>query len=293
MKKIAFFYRVWLDSSEKILKAANELKVNLVPINYQDLVLRQKNKKIDILYDNSPLSSFDLFYFRAVGSSLEWANLLIMYARQNKIPVVDEYLKTWGPMRRLKSISGMILVQEGISYPRTSLIDNRQQLLQEVKNFNYPFILKRSIGGRHGLGTIMVNNVQTLERAIKGRIGNNSFLIQDYIPNDGDYRIFLVGYQVLGGFKRQKKVEKLILNRSLGPSEGLEEIPTKIADLAVRAARVLKVEVCGIDLVIDKRTSEPAIIEANEAPQFRVFTERTGVDVPKKIVEYLIQKSSK
>jgi ribosomal protein S6--L-glutamate ligase len=130
-----------------------------------------------------------------------------------------------------------------------------------------------------------------LERTIKGRIERTSFLLQEYIPNDGDYRIFLLGYRVLGAFKRQKKEEKLTLNRSQGPSEVLVEIPEAVVDLAQKAARALKVEICAADMVIDERTGEPVIIEVNEAPQFHVLEKRTGINVAQKIVEYLVKKA--
>lgn len=288
--KIALFYRVWFDSGEKLLRAAQKLGVEVVPINYQDLILRQAQDSFEILHQKEPLSSFDLFYFRAVGAAVEWANLLVLYAKSKKIPIVDEYLGVWGPIRRLKSISGVILGENGIAYPRTSLASDKNQLFEEVKNFSYPFVLKISKGGRHGIGTLLIKDNRVLTRAIKGRIEKSSFLIQEYIKNDGDYRLFLIGYQVLGGFKRQKKEEKLVLSRSLGASQKLEKIPPEIIVLAQKAAKTLKVEICAIDLVIDQRTGKPVIIEVNEAPQFRIFEKRTGLDVAKKIVEYLVKK---
>ena len=87
----------------------------------------------------------------------------------------------------------------------------------------------------------------------------------------------MIGYQVLGGFKREKKEEKLVLNRSLGPSKKLEKVPSEVIASAQRAAKVLKVEISAIDMVIDQKTGKPVIIEVNEAPEFRVFEKRTGI----------------
>ncbi|MBN1263620.1 MAG: ATP-grasp domain-containing protein [Candidatus Pacebacteria bacterium] len=291
--KIALFYRVWFDSGEELLKAGKKLGVELVPINYQDLILRQKENTFEIFWEDQPLSNFDLFYFRAVGSATEWSNLLVLYALAEKIPFVDEYLGVWGPGRRLKSIAGVILGQNQIAYPQTSFASDRDQLSKEAKRFAYPFVLKISKGGRHGLGTLLVKDMQTYTRLCKGRIERSSFLLQEYIPNDGDYRLFLTGYKVLGAFKRQKKEQKLILNRSSGPSESLKRVPSEVVKLAEKAARVLKVEIAAIDMVIDQRTNKPTVIEVNEAPQWRVFTQRTGIDVAGEIVRYLIRKASK
>lgn len=291
MKKIALFYRVWFDSGEEILAAGKKLGVDLRPINYGDLVLRQEGKRTEIFHQGESLADFDLFYFRAVGAAAEWAHLLVLFAKERGIPIVDEYLGVWGPGRRLKSIAGMILGQEGVVCPKTSLVSDKGQLEEERKKYSFPFVLKLSKGGRHGMGTLLVRDKEVLERAVKGRIEKSTYLIQEYVPNEGDYRLFLVGYKALGAFKRQKKDEKLVLNQSLGPSEKLEEIPPEVRELAEKAARVLRVEIAAVDMVIDKRTGKGVVIEVNEAPQFKVFKKRTGVDVPRKIVEYLAVKA--
>ncbi|MBU3957353.1 ATP-grasp domain-containing protein [Patescibacteria group bacterium] len=291
--KIALFYRVWFDTGEKFLAAAKKKGVDLVPIQYNDLVLRQKGANFDIFYQERPLSEFDLFFFRAVGEATEWANLLLLYAQKKKIAVVDDYLAAFGPKRRLKSISGVFLAKNGISYPRTSFAANKEVLLAEAEKFKYPFVLKISKGGRRGAGTLLIKDKEVLARAIKGRIEKTGFLLQEYIPNDGDYRLMVIGYQVLGGFKRQKKEERLVLSRSLGPSEALKTIPQAVKEEAEKACQALKVEIASVDMVIDKRNGKPVIIEVNEAPQFDVFEKRTGIDVAEKIVDYLIKKAKK
>jgi len=105
--------------------------------------------------------------------------------------------------------------------------------------------------------------------------------------------LILIGYKVLGGFKRQKKEGRLVLSQSLGPSEGLKIIPEEVKKEAERACQVLKVEIASVDMVIDKRNGEPVIIEVNEAPEFKVFERRTGIDVTGAIVDYLAKKAAK
>ena len=81
--------------------------------------------------------------------------------------------------------------------------------------------------------------------------------------------------------------------RSLGASEKLDSIPPAVVDLAQKATEALKVEIAAVDLVIDKKTGRPVIIEVNEAPQFRIFEKRTGIDAAEKIIKYLVKKAGK
>jgi RimK family alpha-L-glutamate ligase len=289
--KIAFFYRVWFDSGEKLLAAAKKKGIELIPIQYNDLILRQKEDSFEIFYQNKPLSEFNLFYFRAVGGAIEWTNLLLLYAKNKKIPVIDKYLFAFGPERRLKSIAGVVLAENGVNYPQTSFVASKETLLVEAKKFQYPFVLKISKGGRQGMGTLLVKNKEVLERVIKGRIETTGFLLQEYIPNDGDYRLMVIGYQALGAFKRQKKEDKLVLNRSLGASKKIKTLSSAIKEETEKACRALKVEIASADMVIDKRTGKPVVIEVNEAPQFEVFEKRTKIDVAQTIVSYLAQQA--
>jgi hypothetical protein len=290
--KIALFYRLWTNSGEKFLAAARGHGIGLIPIQYGQLTLRQKKSGLEIYFEDKPLSEFKLFYLRSVGSDIEWANLLMLYAKAKNIPVVDEYLVKWGPERRLKSIAGVILGQEGIAYPKTSLVTEVDRLKRELTNYQYPLILKVSRGGRHGVGTFLVNNQSEVERVVRGRISKTGFLIQEYIPNDGDYRLVLVGYKALGAFKRQEKEKGLTLNRSAGPSQTVKKLPEMVKVEAEKATGALRVEIASVDMVINQKTNRPVIIEVNEAPEFDVFEKRTGIDVANAVVDYLKQKAA-
>jgi len=137
------------------------------------------------------------------------------------------------------------------------------------------------------MGTFWIRN----EADFKEVVGDRGFLIQPYVPNDGDYRLFVVGYKTLGGFKRMPKEEKVVMNKSIGKSVGLEVVPEDVAREAEKACRALGVEVAGVDLIRNKDTGKVYIVEVNEAPQYKIFEKRTGKNAVKAVVEYLIKKA--
>lgn len=291
--KIAYLHRLTFDESEqRFLDEAKALGVELVLIKYRQL--RMVNGKI--LFGEVDMKNFDGWYFRSVGSEFEWSKLLQLYARKNNISVVDEYLLSEGPLRRFKSVMTWQLQEAGVAYPKSSYVGTWDDLLDFT--WEFPAIVKLSRGGRHGMGTFWIReygDLNKLKEILEKRKISlmKGFLVQEYIENDGDYRVMTVGYKCIGGFKRQTKEEKLILNRSRGNSTGLVEVPSVVAETAEAAARVLQVEVAGTDLVISKKTGEVYIIEVNEAPQFKVFEKRTKINAPRKILEYCISKFGK
>ena len=301
--RIAYLHRLTFDESEqRFVDEAKALGIELVLIKYRQL--RMEDGKI--LFGEMDMKDFDGWFFRSVGSELEWSKLLQLYARKHKVPVVDEYLLSEGPLRRFKSVMTWQLQEAGVKYPESSYIETWSDLENFLKKAKFPLIVKLSQGGRHGMGTFWIrefgdlNKLKDILEARKAKAKERGertplirgFLVQEYIENDGDYRVMTVGYKCIGGFKRQVKEEKLILNKSQGNSVAIE-IPETVARTAEAAARALQVEVAGTDLVISKKTGGVFIIEVNEAPQFKVFEKRTKINAPRMILEYCINKFEK
>lgn len=297
--KIAYFFRIdkW-GTGERFVEEAKALGVELELIKYKELSVRQENGEWQIYFKGEDLKKFDLFYFRAVGSELEWSMLLSLYAKKEKIPVVDEYLATHGALRRFKAVAGVMMEEKGVSYPKTQFVENVEEMKEELKNWDLPVVIKVSQGGRHGMGTFWIKAKEDIEELIEKAVDKDGkqirgFLIQPYIPNDGDFRLFVVGYKALGGFKRGLKEEKVVMNKSVGKSVGISSLPDDVKKEAEKACRALGVEVAGVDLVKDVNTGKVYIVEVNEAPQYVVFEKRTGKNAVKTVVEYLVEKIKK
>ncbi len=289
--KIAFFYTAWTDSGERLVKAAKVLKVDLIPIHYSALKMEAIKGEWEIYFEGKLLSEFNLFYFRSVGDKNEHLPLLLEYAKERQIPIVDEYLnRLGGAFRKRKSSEAAMLLREGVGYPKSTFVADREQLKAVIEAENKPIVMKAT-AGRHGKGTFLIEDDFHLGKVLQGRTSLN-FLVQDYIPNDGDFRLFLIGYKIVAGFKRQVKERKLVLNRSIGKSEVLDKIPEGVRVEAEKAAEVLGVEIAGIDLVIDKRNNKPVVIEVNQAPEFYVMERRTGKSIASLIVKYLKDKAN-
>lgn len=299
--KIAYFYRLdKFKTHERFVKEAEGMGHELVPIKYRKLRLEDDR----IFYGKRDLVDFDVFFFRAVGSELEWSKLLELYAKEHKIPVVDQYLVTQGPLRRFKSVMGWQFAKAGVRYPKTVMVESWDDLRKTLENWTLPAIVKLSKGGRHGMGTFWIrqmSDLDELENTLNERSAKlveagkekpiyRGFLVQEFIPNNGDYRLFVVGYKSLGGFKRQPKEEKLVLNKSIGKSESLTVVPEDIVRMAEMAAQAVEVEVAGIDLIRDNTTGKVFVVEVNEAPEFKVFEKRSGKNAVKRILEYITDK---
>jgi len=271
-----------MEGVKKIVEAGGD---KIWPVHYGQLSLRAERGQVSVKAGGRDLAMAGLFYFRSVGDKNEWLPILLEFAKEQGIVVVDEYLtRMGGAMRKRKGMEAYLLKKAGVEYADSFFASDKEVLKKEIKGE----VVLKSSKGRHGVGTFLVKEKGEVERLFQGRTGG--FLVQEYLPNDGDWRIFAVGGEVVGAFKRaEKDKERVTLNYSMGQSE-VKEVSEEIKLLVKKATEVLGVEIAGIDVVIDERDGKAKIIEVNQAPEFGVMERKTGVDVGKKVVEYLVRK---
>ena len=113
-------------------------------------------------------------------------------------------------------------------------------------------------------------------------------MIQEFIPNSGDYRVLVLGKKVLGVMKRSSQNKNEFRNNySVGGKVEVADLPQAVKDMAVRAAEICGLTVAGVD-VMEKTPGDYVVLEVNKGPQFKGFMEATGIDVPQEIVKFLI-----
>lgn len=160
--------------------------------------------------------------------------------------------------------------------------------------FTFPVIIKGS-GGDRGTRVFKADNLKQLEKLVRKLRTTETkegrrYLLQEYIENDGDFRVLVLGEKVLGIMKRASaKKGEFRNNYSAGGTVEVAELPEEVKQLAVKAAKVCGLAVAGVDVAFrDFDMKKPVIWEVNKGPQFRGFMKATGIDVPMEIVKYLV-----
>jgi ribosomal protein S6--L-glutamate ligase len=171
---------------------------------------------------------------------------------------------------------------------------SQEKILEGSYKFSFPVILKGS-GGDRGTRVYKADNLKELEKLVRklrpSETGEGRrYLLQEYIENDGDYRVLVLGEKVLGVMKRSSQSKDEFRNNySAGGAVEVAELPEDVKKLAVKAAKVCGLAVAGVDVAFrDFDRTKPVIWEVNKGPQFKGFMKATGIDVPSEIVKYLV-----
>jgi len=171
-----------------------------------------------------------------------------------------------------------------------------QELLLKVvreKGVAFPYIAK-AIAASRGQSNYLVTDHAQLEEAIHEVTElPRHFIVQEFVPNDGDYRILVGAGKVRLVIHRVAQAGKHVNNTSQGGKATLVEVgslPEQVIIDSINMAQLLSRELTGVDMVMHKDTGEYYFLEANNMPQLS-----TGSFVPEKMAmlhEYLLELAS-
>ena len=186
-------------------------------------------------------------------------------------------------------------MNENIPFPKSAAIFSKLSIPSIIGSFAFPVIVKSS-QGRQGRGVFKADDLRALNQNV-GELENakEAIIVREFIPNDGDIRVFTVGYKAIGAMKRTPPAGDFRSNISVG-GEGeyfdLDENP-EIKNLAEKASKITKTEIAGVDIMIHKETGKPYILEVNPGPQFTGLEKYAGVNAAAEIVKYFESRVSK
>ena len=295
-----------------VKKAAKKLGVKLDLISYNKICFDTESKKILIrpnLAGESKIKQFDgyqrvddydVLFFRTTGKHWEEVDLIINSIRRDGVVVVDPLVKNGKPSMACKAWQMLALKESGIEVPKTIygslwyLYEIMKSSVSSDISFDFPVILKGS-GGDRGTRVFKADNLEEMEKLVKDLRKSETeegrrYMLQEYIPNNGDYRVLVLGEKVLGVMKRSSQSKKEFKNNySAGGKVEVADLPEEIKQLAVKAAKVCELAVAGVDVAFRNNDfKKPIIWEVNKGPQFKGFMKATGIDVPAEIVKFLV-----
>lgn len=170
-----------------------------------------------------------------------------------------------------------------------SLISKDQNTIADfVNQYNMPFIAK-PVNGRKGKGVIQHSSLESILDAVNK--SETPLIIQPMIPNDGDYRVWILKDKVIGVIKRSPSAEgEFRSNISLGGNAQVAKLPDDVLDMAVKSAQILDLDMTGVDIIQDSITKKYYVMEVNASPQFKGFMTTTGINLFEIITKYIIKE---
>lgn len=189
-----------------------------------------------------------------------------------------------------KYITSQILVRENIQTPRVLMAFDEGAALTAVEAIGYPCVLKPVVGS-WGRLLARVDNREMAEAVIEHKaalgVRHQVFYVQEYINKPGrDIRAFVIGDETICAIYRAS--ENWITNTARGGVATNCPLTPELSDICRRTAQAMGGGLLAIDLF---ETAEGFTVnEVNHTMEFRNSIDTTGVDIPARMVDYVVAR---
>ena len=195
-----------------------------------------------------------------------------------------------------KMLTHICLANEGIKMPTTISSTlcytdngNRDYLVEVIDKIGLPMIVKENYGSLGKQVYLANNHAELLE--IENKLIHIPHIFQQYIEcsKGKDYRIIVIGGKVVAYMKRENPYSYLS-NLATGGTASKVELPQKYLNTAVRCAKILGLDYCGVD-ILEGPHGEPIVSEVNSNAFYEGIEKTTGINVAGCYVDYLLSKN--
>ncbi len=255
--------------------------------------IRKRSLDFDILDDREVLfllnqrhMDFDVVLERCVNHSRALYALKVL--NDWGIKTINTY--TVADVCGNKFLTTSALIREEVPCPKTYLAFTPESALAAIERLGYPVVLKPAVGS-WGRLLSKVNDREAAEailehKEVLGSYHHSIFYIQEYIPKAGrDIRSFVVGDETICAIYRYSS--HWITNTARGGRAENCPITDELNQLSLAAARAVGGGIVAIDLFESKEGL--LVNEVNYTMEFRNSIDTTGVNIPAKVIDYVVQ----
>jgi [lysine-biosynthesis-protein LysW]--L-2-aminoadipate ligase len=242
-----------------------------------------------VTYDlaGAELSQYDAVLVRCLSHSR--AYYLTRWLDRVGVPAVSPFkvISTCGD----KILTSIALQEAGVPIPRNVIAFTPEAALQAIETMGYPVVLKPPFGS-WGRLLARVNDRDSAEAILEhkktlGGYAHSVFYIQEHVDKPGrDIRAMVAGDQMVYAIYRI--ADHWITNTARGGRAELCPLTPELEQICLSAAEAVGGGVVAIDL-FETKDGRLLVNEVNHTPEFHASVEVVGVDIPGKIVDYVLK----
>jgi ribosomal protein S6--L-glutamate ligase len=286
MKIVILSRNTKLYSTRRLIESAEQRGHEVRVLDVLRCYMNITSMRPSIHYKGENLTDFDAVIPRIGASVTFYGTAVLRQFEMMGVYPLNESVAITRSRDKLRSLQ--LLARKGIGLPVTGFAhspDDVQDMLKMVGGA--PAVIKL-LEGTQGIGVVLAETEKAAESVIEAFMGlKANILIQEFIKEAGgaDIRCFVVGGRVVAAMKRQGKEGEFRSNLHRGGSAALVKLTPEERSTAVRAAAIMGLNVCGVDIL--RSNHGPVVMEVNSSPGLEGIEQATGKDVASIIVHFL------
>ncbi|HHL43696.1 MAG TPA: 30S ribosomal protein S6--L-glutamate ligase [Hellea balneolensis] len=187
---------------------------------------------------------------------------------------------------RDKLLAHQLLAQHRLGMPNTAFARSSHDTKGIIDLAGGSPVVVKLLSSTQGKGVVLAETKKAAEALVDAFRGLNAhFLVQEFVKEASgtDIRCFVVDGKVVGAIQRTAQPGEFRSNLHQGGSAKKIRITKDERRTAIKAAKVLKLKVAGVDLLRSK--DGPKILEVNSSPGLQGIETATGTDIASIIIE--------
>ena len=275
-----------LYSHKRLVEAAQARGHNIDIINTLRVYMNITAHKPELYYKGKKLTGYDAVIPR-IGASVTYYGLAVLrqFEMMGVYPL-NESVAIGRSRDKLRALQ--LLARAGIGLPITAFAHETRRSEAVINLVGGAPVIIKLIEGTQGIGVVLGETLKSAKSVIEAFRGANvNILVQEFIKEAGstDIRAFVIGERVVAAMQRTGTAEDFRSNLHRGGTAASIRITPEERSTAIRAAKTLGLNVCGVDML--RSNHGPVIMEVNSSPGLEGMEKATGTDVAGKIVEFI------
>lgn len=279
-----------LYSHKRLVEAAEERGHTLDIINTLRCTLDITSHRPSVIYDGTKVSGYDAVIPRIGASITQYGLAVLRQFEMMGVWSLNESVAIGRSRDKLRSMQ--IFAKHGLGLPVTAFTHDPKKADEVLKIVGGAPAVIKLLEGTQGIGVVLGETENSAKSVIEAFRGVNvNILVQEFIKEAGsaDIRIFVVGGKVVASMKRQGAEGDFRSNLHRGGSATLAKITPEERSTAIRAAKVMGLNVAGVDIL--RANHGPVIMEVNSSPGLEGIENSTGKDIAGQIIEFIAAKA--
>lgn len=181
---------------------------------------------------------------------------------------------------RDKLYSSQLFSQNGIHIPITGFAKSPLDTNDMINMVNGAPLIIKLLEGTQGKGVVLAENSKAAESVINAfKSLQANILVQEFIKEAGgkDIRCFVIDGKVVASIQREAAKGEFRANLHQGGTASVIKITSEEKKLAVKAAKVLGLQIAGVDII--RSNKGPLLLEVNSSPGLEGIEQATGKDI--------------
>ncbi|SDU24899.1 30S ribosomal protein S6--L-glutamate ligase [Halopseudomonas salegens] len=275
-----------LYSTRRLVEAAEARGHEIHVIDTLRTYMNITSHKPSIHYKGEELTGYDAVIPR-IGASVTFygAAVLRQFEMMGVYPL-NESVAITRSRDKLRSLQ--LLSRRGVGLPVTGFAHSPDDIPDLISMVGGAPLVIKLLEGTQGIGVVLCETEKAAESVLEAFMGlKANIMVQEYIKEAGgaDIRCLVVGDKVIAAMKRQAKAGEFRSNLHRGGSASLIKITPEERMTAVRAAKVMGLNVAGVDIL--RSNHGPVVMEVNSSPGLEGIETTTGKDVATLLIQHI------